>query len=184
MVSSHPVDASMSSVTIPAAVTNRTPSVLAAGYPLGDGDKRLLSVPTPPTTPRWRPRRRSCSGPAGLCRGQVRLRLEREGIERLQHRKAGHPNAPLDPTLPALGHTRWSGFRTGLHRWESASSAASPNDEGEEDAGGADDQGAAEGNAGPDTTGVPQGPATAHEDRDRAVKSIPVRESRGGQLDL
>ena len=39
----------MSSVTIPAAVRNRTPSVLAAGYPRGDGDKRLLSVPTPPT---------------------------------------------------------------------------------------------------------------------------------------
>ena len=35
---------------------------------------------------------------------EVRLRLEREGVQRLQHREAGVLNAALDAALPACGH--------------------------------------------------------------------------------
>ena len=35
---------------------------------------------------------------------EVRLRLEREGVQRLQHREAGVLDAALDAALPACGH--------------------------------------------------------------------------------
>ena len=35
---------------------------------------------------------------------QLRLRLEGEGVERLQHREASLVNAALDAALPASGH--------------------------------------------------------------------------------
>ena len=39
-----------------------------------------------------------------LSPSKVRLRLEREGVERLEHRDAGILDAALDAALPASGH--------------------------------------------------------------------------------
>ena len=81
----------MSAVTIPAAVTNRTRSELAAGYPQGDGDKRLLPVPTRPTyTTLAASADEAAVDDLQVCVAvQVRLRLERKGVERLQIGKRG-----------------------------------------------------------------------------------------------
>ena len=35
---------------------------------------------------------------------EVRLRIEREGVERLEHRETGILHAALDAALPASGH--------------------------------------------------------------------------------
>ena len=42
---------------------------------------------------------------------EVRLRVEREGVERLEHRETGILNAALDAPLPAPGHLQVSQLR-------------------------------------------------------------------------